>query len=223
MVVCGNVFSFLAHDSANSRYISEHYDENVHKRYTSYEPAFGEYRTYVSFKDDGSVYGNDDSCYISVKKGVLTDGVRDLYESMMLEAANIKLASVISNATWGFHVAASDIDFEQDEVLKPDASLDDYMQRIGYVVCFDSIIGENEKDKFAPICRDAVYALKQSGYKFESVVLCAGRADKVFYSVVVTPETELSDVDAMIEKFDESKLEEYNVSEEVVLEYWLNK
>ena len=63
------------------------------------------------------------------------NGIRDLTGLHLVICEDFpnrtKLASVISNATWGFHVAASDIDFEQDEVLKPDASLDDYMQRIG--------------------------------------------------------------------------------------------
>lgn len=223
VAVCGNLYSFVRNNSINSKYINSCYDDTVQKRYTSYEALCGEYRTYVSFRDGDSVYGNDDSCHISVKNGVLTDGIRDFYESAMLEKANAGLASVISNATWGFNVASSDIEFEDGEILTPSSDVSDYMPRIGYVVCFDSIIGENEKDKFAPICRDAVYALKQSGFVYEYVVLCAGRADKVLFSFVVTPETEMSDVDGNIEEFDEKKLRHYSVSEEAILDYWLNK
>lgn len=223
VLLCGNVVSFIIKDSDNSKYIRGNYGNDVEIKFTSYDALASEYKTYVVFKDGDSVYGNDDDCYISTKKKITEDGIRNYYETKMLTLAGGKLAGIISQATWGFNVAASDIEFKNGEILSSDSDVDDYLARVGYVVCFDSIINENEKEKFAPICYDAISALTQSGFEFDSIVLCAGRADDVLFSMTVTPETKPSDANTGIVEFRNEQVKKYGVTEEDILEYWMNK
>ena len=141
----------------------------------------------------------------------------------MLSYANGELAKIVSKATSGFNVTASDIKFENGEILSSDSDVKEYLDRVAYVVSIDSIINENEKHKFVPICYDAVTALNESGFKFDEIVLCAGRADEVLFSLVITPETTSSDVEKMIGDFNEKQIRKHGVTEEDILGYWSNK
>ena len=222
-VLCGNVVSFLVNDAKNSGYIEKNYDKTVEKRYTSYEALKGEYRTYVSFKDGDSVYGNADDIYVSVKGDNVNDEVRNYFEEKMLYSANSKLANVISTATWGYNITASDIAFDYGEILTGDSVADDYMDRVRYVVGFDSIFHENEKDKFISVCEDTVAAISASGMRFEKIILCGGDASKVIFSLEITEKTKTEDVSELVTLFDEKQVEDIGVTEMTILDYWKNK
>ncbi len=223
MVLCGNAVSFLIKDSTNTEYIKKNYGETVEKRYTSYEALAAEYRTYVSFKDDGGVYGKADECYVKSGSDAVWDDVRNYYEQKILYTANARLASAVSKATWGYNITASDIAFENGEVLSSDAVADDYMDRVSYVVSFESIFTKNEKDKFVSICEDTVEAISESGIAFERIVLCGGNATEVLFSLEVTPETSKKDVRDSVSDFDAKQVASLGVTEMTILDYWMNK
>lgn len=223
VVLCGNAFSFVAHNGENVKYIKSSYPENVEKRYTSYDFLAGEYRTYVSLRDGENVYGNDDECYINADEERFHDGVRDLYEENMLVNANAGLAYVISGATWGYNITASDIAFEKGEILTESSVIDDYLDRVCYVVSFQTLFGEKDKDKFARVCEDTVAALENSGFEFERIVLCGGDAQKVLFSAEITMETNREDVNGIVTDFDEKAVESIGVTEMTILDYWKNK
>lgn len=226
VVFCGNIVSFVMKDAENTRhieYVKDRGGADMHKQYTAYEAFAGEYRTYVTFEDEGGVYGNADEFSISKKGGVLYDGVREYFEEKLLYAANAQLASVVSGATWGFNITASDIDFEDDEVIGTEESFEDYADRICYVVSFDSLIGEAEQEKFASVCKDTVSEINKSGISFNKIILCGGNATEVLFSLTVTPGTDASEVENAIEKFDEETVKPYGVTEMTILDYWKNR
>ncbi|MBR2021107.1 MAG: hypothetical protein IJ939_01595 [Clostridia bacterium] len=223
LVLCGNVFSFLSNDAKNTAYIEENYGKTVKKRYTSYEAFAGEYRTYVSFKDGESVYGNDDDCYISTQPEKINDDVRNYHEEKMLYVANARLANVISGATWGYNITASDIAFENREILSADSDIDDYMGRVKYVVSFESIFHESERDKFVSVCEDTVSAIASSGIEFEKILLCGGDASRVLFILEVTENTKREDVQKLVSAFDEKLVKDVGVTEMTILDYWNNK
>ena len=223
LVLCGNAVSFVLNDYENTSYISEKYGDKVEKRYSCYEFSKGEYCTYVSFKDGKEVYGNSDECYVSSGRSLINDDVRNHFEEKMLYSANGALSEIIVGATWGFNVIASDIVFDEGEVLPWDTNAADYLDRISYVVSFDSIIGENEKDKFADICAQTVSEISKSGFEFKNIMFCAGNAADVLFCAKVTPETEAGGVSQLVKAFDEKHLEDFGVSEQDILDYWKNK
>ena len=225
-VLCGNAVSFVIMDAENTDYI-EYVKENggadMRKEYTSYEALTGEYRTYVTFEDDGGVYGNADEFGISKKGDVFADDVRDYFEQKLLYTANARLANIVSGATWGFNITASDIALDKSEVLAVSADVDDYSGRISYVVSFDSLINEDEEEKFASVCRDTVAEIDRSGIAFDKIVLCGGNATDVLFCFTVTESTKTTDVENGIEKFDEKIVKPYGVTEMTILDYWKNK
>ncbi len=223
LVLCGNIVSFLMNASENTKYIDKNYGETVEKRYTSYEALDGEYRTYVSFEDEGGVYGNDDECYVLAHSKRFNDDVRNYFEEKMLYTANAKLANVISGATWGYSITASDIAFSEGEILTANDSAEDYMHRVRYVVSFESLFGENDRDKFVSICEDTVAAINAGGIDFEKIVLCGGDASRVLFSLTITPGIERAEVNALAGEFDEKQVEEIGVTEMTILDYWKNK
>lgn len=222
-VLCGNVVSFIIHNAENTDYISTNYGGTVEKRFTSYEALDGEYRTYVSFNDGENIYGNADECYIVVYEENVNDDVRNYFEQKMLYSANAALASVISKATWGYNITASDIAFEKGEVLAPDSEAEDYMDRIRYVVSFESIYDENERDKFVSVCRDTVSVIASSGFVFEKIVLCGGNASDVLFSLEVTENVTGADVERLVTDFDEKQVYDMGVTKMTILDYWNNK
>lgn len=223
LVLCGNVFSFLSCDAKNTAYIKENYGETITKRYTSYEAFAGEYRTYVSFIDGESVYGNDDDCYINTQPSVIHDDMRNYYEQQLLYVANARLANVISGATWGYNITASDVSFENGEILSVDSNVDDYMGRVKYVVSFESIFHENERDRFVSVCEDTVSSIALSGIEFEKIVLCGGDAANVLFCLEVTENTKREDVHKLVSDFDEKLVRDVGVTEMTILDYWNNK
>ena len=223
VVMCGNIVSFIANDSANTEYIVKYYGEEVEKRYTSYEAFDGGYTTYVAFRDGDSAYGNDDDCFVRKEGKSYVDGVRDHYESEMLAYAENELAEIISRATYGFNVVVSGINFSEGEILDSKSDVNDYLDRVSYVVSFDSIINQDEKHKFVPICYDVVTALGEKNFAFKEIVLCAGNVDEVIYSLTVTPGMASSDVKGSVGKFDEKQIRKHGVTEEDVLDYWMNR
>jgi len=226
LVLCGNVVSFIIRDAENTDYISRVKNSGgaeMQKQYTAYEAFRGEYCTYVTFEDEGGVYGNADEFSISKRDGVLYDGVREYFEDKLLYDANARLANIVSGATWGFNITASDIAFENGEVIGTAEGFEDYAGRICYVVSFDSLIGENEKEKFVSVCQDTVAEINKSGIAFDKIVLCGGNATDVLFSLTVTPETDVSDVENAIEKFDEKQVSPYGVTEMTILDYWKNR
>ncbi len=226
VVLCGNVVSFVIKDADNTKhieYVKSKGGADMHKQYTAYEAFAGEYRTYVTFEDEGGVYGNADEFSISRKGGVLYDGVREYFEEKLLYTANARLANVVSGATWGFNITASDIAFEDDEVIGTKAGFEDYADRICYVVSFDILIGETEQEKFASVCKDTVSEINKSGIPFKKIILCAGNAAEVLFSLTVTPETDAAEVENAVEKFDEDLVEPYGVTEMTILDYWKNR
>lgn len=222
-VLCGDAVSFVVRDRENTLYITEKYDSSVHKRYTCYEPFGGGYCTYVSLADGKDVYGNDDSLCIRVKNNVFNDDVRNYYENKMLSAANLALSEIVAGATYGFNVISSDISFDDGEVLDAQADVSDYLDRINYVISFDSLVGENEKEKFSGICADTVLEISRSGFEFGNIVFCAGDAGKVLFCAEVKPETKASEVFSKVSRFDENMVLAYGVTESDILGYWENK
>ena len=221
--LCGNVVSFLFALTQNGAYIDLNYGNAIEKRYTSYEAFDGEYRTYVSFADEGGVYGNADECYVLADKKHFNDDVRNYYEDKILVEAEARLAYAISGATWGYNITASDIDFSIGEILTPDSKTEDYLNRVRYVVGFESLFDEDDRDKFVSICEDTVSAIEANGIEFDKIVLCGGDASKVLFSLTLTSETQKADVDSLVEIFDEEQVSEMGVTEMTILDYWKNR
>ena len=222
LVLCGNVVSFVMNDAENTGYIAANYGEKVDKKYTSYEAMRGEYRTYVSFEDEGGIYGDADECYVSAGKN-FNDDVRNHYEEKMLFVAKQKLANVVSGATWGFNITAADIAFDKGEILTPESELHDYMDRVRYVVGFDILVSEEDRDDFVSVCEDTVSEIVESGIEFEKIVLCGGNASEVIFALEVTEETRREDVSESIKPFDEKYVRDIGVTEMNILDYWENK
>ena len=222
-VLCGNAVSYVLNNNANTAYLKGKYGSEVQKRYTCYEALRGCYCTYVSLADGKEVYGNDDSLYISTKNNKFNDDVRDYYEEKMLNSANLALSEIIAGATFGFNVVSSDIPFEEGEVLNGDSSVSDYLGRINYVVSFDSLVSENEKDKFSAICAETVLEISRRGFEFGNIVFCAGDAKSILFCAEVTPETSAAEVYSLVLEFDEESVLKYGVDENDVLAYWDNK
>ena len=230
LIFCGNTVSFIKKDADNTNrieYLNKHYGEynKVIKKYTSYFPVAREYRTYVTFKDDGNIVGANDDCYISVKNDNLTDCVRIYYENKMLADAKKSLANIVKNTTNAFEVTAANIVFQDEEILDGDSKYLVYQNRIGYVVSFYSII-ENKND-FLSLCYDTALELAKNGFEYNEVIFCGGTSSNVLFCVQVTPGitydelfTELTT--SFDELFDSGILEKYGVSEEMILGYWNN-
>ena len=148
---------------------------------------------------------------------------RNFYENKMLNSASLALSEIIAGATYGFNVVSCDILFEEGEVLTAGSSVSDYLDRISYVVTFDSLVGENEKDKFSGICAETVLEISRRGFEFGKIFFCAGDAKKILFCAEITPETAASDVYSLVTEFDEKLIHEYGVNEKDVLAYWDNK
>ena len=222
-VLCGDAVSFVIHDAENTQYIKENYPTDVVKSYTAYDFSKGEYLTFVSFRDGDDVYGNADECYINADVKHFNDGVRNHYEETMLVSAKASLAYVISGATWGYNITASDIAFEKGEILTSDSDINDYLDRINYVVSFQTLFGKNDKEKFVIVCEDTVAVLKANGFEFERIVLCGGDAENVLFCAEITMETGKDDVSVLVRDFDEKIVESIGVTEMTILDYWKNK
>ena len=221
----GNVFSFAKHDKVNTEYISKHYKDVVEKQFTYYDALDFKYKTNISFSDNEEKFGDENDCYISVKKGVLTDGFRDYCEDKMLKKTTLRLKQLLSMATpnpLDFEISNSYVEFENDEVLKLDSDGDDYLDRTVFVVSFYSVI-ENKAD-FYKLIEDYTNILKHDkSFTFKEILFCGGNASEILYTAVVNPETKEKDLTGLIHEFDEKEVLEYDITEKTYLDYWQNR
>ena len=220
--VCGNIFSAISNNSANSKYIKENYDGKVNKLYTYYAFPELEYRTVINFNDDGIFVGEDDDVYISRKGESITDGFRDYAEDKMLVSSSNLLKYAIGNATDYFEISDADIDFDDGEVLTLDAEGKTYFDRTEYVVALYALV--DDEDAFAKICRDCFMTLQvTSNFTYKSITFVAGDAKKMKYTLTVTPESTSDNLASEVKPFDESALEGFDATEDSILSYWGEK
>jgi len=220
MLACGNIFSFLAAQAENVRYIRDNYTDKVKIQYTSFDASEREYKTYISFKHDGYVVGESDECYISKNK----DMRRDYLEGLLLDDAKKQLKVRLSNAVDMFEITSAFIGFEQNEILDENAVYTEYLDRTSYVVSLYHIVSDRES--FAKLCADCCRVLaKDEEFDFGEIVICGGNANEVLYTFTVDKDSvqNVEIEESMIKDFDEKTLEKYGVTEKTVLDYWYNR
>lgn len=227
-VFCGNIISYIVNNNENTSYLEKHYGSEIEKMYTSYDLAKGEYCTYVTFDyvthgENGeykTVVGAENECFVYNSNGKFTDKIRDFHEEKMLAFANEELGKIIANNTNAFQVVKSDVAFEEGEILSPDSAVNEYLDRVDYVVCFYSIV--EKKEMFESLCRDAVKNLNAKGFEFRNIIFCAGTGAEMKFTASVTPKTSKNDVASLVKTFDEKVLSDYGVDEKKLLDYWNN-
>lgn len=234
LILTGNAFGYVKSNKANREYVAKSYGELAEVNYTCFDTFSREYRTYVTFSDIAEIdgketkifYGEDDSVYVGNKNGKLNDGVRNYFEEKIKVKAEHDIERIILGSSYGFKVIKSDIDFPNDELVDMSKNYTEYLDRIAYVVNFDSIISKGGRDRFASVCSEALKALKQSfetdGFVYDTIVFCAGDANDVIYSLTSDMNTEPDDAEELICEYDESQTEKYGVSEKDILRYWQN-
>ena len=217
-IFCGNAFSYVKYNKLNTHYVEKYYGDSVNVRYSAYEWLCGEVRTYVTFKEGDTVVGADDDCYISTKNGKVTDNVRDCYEEAMLTGADKELAKMLINVTGAFEITESDIDLNNGEILTKTSSLDDYKQRVSYVVSFYSFV--EEKADFEVLCRDALVTVNGNGFEYNEIVFCAGNAEKMLFSFRMDKNTKEEDVKSLVKNYDDKDVARFGIDEKTILDYW---
>lgn len=217
-VCCGNIVSFVKCDSENTEYLVSNYSGVAQKKYTSYSPFDGEYRTYAKFYKNGVAYGNDDEIYISK----YNDGIRNVFEQDILDTASMNLAKAVAFADGGFYIVKSDIAFSENEILTSKDAAGDFVSRIGYVLCYDGLIDENGKDKFAGACAKALESIMQNDIVFDTIIFCAGDASKIYFEAPVSYSIILYEPYSLIRDFDEETVKRFGIGEQDILSYWQN-
>lgn len=221
----GNAFTFAKKDDFATKYIDEHYEDNVEKKFTYYDAPSFCYKTTISFNDDEGKFGDENNYYISEKNGVLTDGFRDYCEDKMLVKTNLRLKQLLSMTTpnpLDFEISNSFVDFEKDEVLKLDADGNDYLDRTVFVVSFYSVV--QNKGDFYKLVEDYTRILgHDESFTFKEIMFLGGNASDILYTAVVTPETKPKDFISLIHEFDEKEALSYGITEKTYLDYWQNK
>lgn len=217
----GNVISFVRNDMRNTKYISNSYGDSVEKKYTMYNPLEMEYRTYVTFKDGKYLFGDDFDCYISEKDGVMYDGVKEHYIEKELFGLESELSKVTAGAKSGFFVVDSKIMTGIDNVSFEDG-IESFKSDVGYVLCYDGLLQEDQKQLFELLCMQALDSIKEEGFDYESIVFCAGNGKEVLFLAKAEKADEPAAMVGAGKDFDEKELNAYGVTEEDILGYWQN-
>lgn len=219
---CGNVFSATTAHSTNAKYVRENYGDKVKVMHTNFDFATRTYRTHIKFDDDGYKVGAHDMCFVSNKKGKITDGYRDYFEDKMLFDSQVILSGIIENCTDAFQIAESDIEFENGEILSQNPDCREFFDRTSYVVAFYSIV--NTKDEFSRLVKDCISELaKHDEFTFEKIVFCAGNASEFKFILEYTHNVTTDKIDEMIVPYSDKLLKGTGVTGKTLMEFWQNK
>ncbi len=219
--MCGNVFSSYSNHAFNKEYVNKNYADKINVKYTNFDYKTLSYKTYIDFVD-GVDKIDENEYFISKKKGKITDGYRDYFEDKMLVSSEMYLSGIIENATDAFRIVASEIDFENNEIISPDADYENYLERTSYVVGLYSII--DTKDDFERLCRDCISQLEENKeFAFERIVLCGGNSAKIKFALELDTKQTLQTATDNIREFSQDELSGFGISEKHLLDYWLNK
>ena len=216
MLFCGNPVSFIEHDKANTAYLTENYGDTVEKKYTSFSSEDATYRTYVKFYTNGVVHGAEDDCYVNEH----TDGIRDVFLDRIALECSVGLSKLTADKNGGFYVAGTD--FVLGETLSPVKDREEYVNRLCYVLAYDSLLSENDEDKFVAACEKAIDSIEREEFEFYEIVLCGGDASDIYFGVKIKPATDVSDVSKLVTSFDDNLISVYGMSKEDILSYWQN-
>ncbi len=230
LLLCGNVFMYFKNHKANLEYIQKSYGEIATVKYTFYDALSCEYRTYVSFEDtvkNGSedvkvIYGEDNSIYVSNRKGRLNDEIRNYFEEKIKESAEHDLEEIILSSDKGFRVVKSDINFPNDELVDFTKGYGAYLNRVNYVVNFDSPVLSGERNMFATECEKALKALEEKEFVYGTIVFCGGDANNVFYCLTADMNVKADAAEEKICEYKQEMTQIYGVSEKDILSYWQN-
>lgn len=217
----GDVFSFVKNDADNTKYLSDSYGDDVEKKYTMYHPLEMEYRTYVTFKDGRFVLGDDFECYICVKNGELYDGVKEHYIEKLLSQLEAELSKITGGAKSGFFVVDSKIMTGTENVSFENGN-EPFRSDVGYVLCYDGLLQEDEKELFESLCMVTLGSIQEAGFAYEGIVFCAGNGREVLFTASAGKQSSAAQMKGGSKSFDEADLKAYGITEEDVLAYWQN-
>ena len=215
MLACGNIISCIVEKNANHSYIEKNYGNNVEIHYTAFDAISREYKTYVSFTDDGGTIGLTEDFYVSLS----TDNVRDYYEDKLMKTGEKKLKTALMNAVDMFEITNSGFTLDKNVVIDSNSEFDTFADRGWYVVSLYHIVEEkNEFEKLVNDCRESL-----TDMAFSEIVICGGNANKVLFTSTLIKDSEGNTLTSEISEFDEKQMEKYGVTEMTVLDYWYNR
>lgn len=210
---CGNVVSFLKHDSDNTEYIETNYPDSVKKIYTMYDFTNMEYRTYVVYENDGYLFGDKFEYYITDTH----DSVKEYVVEEMLDEVEYELSKIVADSKAGFFVVDSKLMMNSKDA-DINQGINQHKSSIAYVLCYEGLMMDHEKERFELLCRDALYKIAENGFAYESIVFCAGNGKDVLFSA----KAENNDMVTEGKVFNDDDIKDYDVTKEDVLGYWQN-